>query len=181
MIQKIKFWVQGDRIGPDMPLMHWMLHFKKTMRFLCVKKFKYFGENAAVRPFVYAVACSKISIGKNTTIRPLSCLFADPRPNGGGITIEDDVLLGGGIHFYTNNHMFNDISKPIYEQDHKEATISNSIRVSTGCWIGASSIILPGVEIGQNAVIGAGTVVTKSVPAFCVFAGNPGKVIRFLR
>jgi acetyltransferase-like isoleucine patch superfamily enzyme len=148
------------------------------MRKLCVKKFKYFGAGAEFRPGAYATACSKISIGNNVVIRPGSFLFADPRVGGGEIYIEVKVLIGSGVHLYTQNHEFSDTSKTIYEQGHQKFTPNNSIILRRGCWIGASVIILPGVEVGENAVIGAGTIVTKSVPPRVVFCGNPGKVIK---
>lgn len=176
----MKFWRSADRIGPDIPLTHWRLYFHSTMRKLCVRKFKQFGEGSEFRPGAYAEACSKISIGNQVVIRPGTYLFADPREGGGGITIEDKVLLGAGIHFYTNNHEFSDPNRAILDQDYPQALDSDSIIVRKGSWIGAGAIILPGVEIGENAVIGAGTVVTKSVPARVIFAGNPGKVIRDL-
>jgi acetyltransferase-like isoleucine patch superfamily enzyme len=66
--QRIKFWTNADRIGPDVLLTHWRLHFKSTMRGLCVKKFKHFGVGADFRPGAYAEACSKISIGENVVI-----------------------------------------------------------------------------------------------------------------
>lgn len=177
---RMKFWRKADRIGPDIPLTHWRLYFHSTMRKLCLEKFKQFGEGSEFRPGAYAEACSKISIGSQVVVRPGTYLFADPRKNGGGITIEDKVLLGAGIHFYTNNHEFSDPTRAILDQDYPEAQVSDSIIVRKGSWIGAGVIILPGVEIGENAVIGAGTVVTKSVPARVVFAGNPGRVIKDL-
>lgn len=150
------------------------------MRNLCVQKFKSFGEGAEFRPGSYAEACSKIEIGKNVVIRPGTFLFADPTEGGGGIIIEDEVLIGSGVHFYTNNHEFADVSKPIFEQGYPAPKLTDEIRLRRGCWIGACVIILPGVEVGENAVVGAGTVVTKSVPPRVVFAGNPGRVIKTL-
>jgi acetyltransferase-like isoleucine patch superfamily enzyme len=47
-----------------------------------------------------------------------------------------------------------------------------------GAWIGSSTIILPGVIIAEDAVVGAGTIVTKPIPLYAVFAGNPGKIIK---
>ena len=176
--RRISFWKKADRLGPDFPLTHWMLHFKSTMRNLCETKFKFFGAGADFRPGSYAEACSKISLGANVVVRPGSFLFADPTKDGGGITIEDDVLLGPGIHFYTNNHSFSDIGSPIIEQGYPVANVLDSIVIRTGSWIGAGVIILPGVEIGRNSVVGAGTVVTRNVPSGVVFAGNPGKIIR---
>jgi acetyltransferase-like isoleucine patch superfamily enzyme len=148
------------------------------MQSLCETKFKFFGAGADFRPGSYADACSKISIGANVVVRPGSFLFADPSNGGCGITIEDNVLLGPGIHFYANDHSFQNTSLPIIEQGYPEPKVSDSIIIRTGSWIGAGVIILRGVEIGRNSVIGAGTIVTKNVPAGVVFAGNPGKVIR---
>lgn len=180
MLDRVRYWRNADRIGPDILLTHWRLYFKSTMRKLCLKKFKRFGEGAEFRPGAYAEACSKISIGNNVVIRPGTFLFADPTDGGGEIVIEDKVLIGAGVHFYANNHEFSDLNIPIYDQGYPEPRLSDSIVLRRGCWIGAGVIILPGVEIGENAVIGAGTVVTKSVPARVVFAGNPGKIIRNL-
>ena len=177
---RIRYWRNADRIGPDILLTHWRLYFKSTMKKLCVKKFKHFGEGAEFRPGAYADACSKISIGNNVVIRPGTFLFADPTDGGGGIVIEDKVLIGPGVHCYTNNHEFSDASKTIYEQGYPIPTTTDSIILRRGCWIGAGVIILSGVEVGENAVIGAGTVVTKSVPPRVVVAGNPGKIIKYL-
>lgn len=178
--QRMSFWISADRIGPDFPLTHWKLHFKSSMRNLCESKFKKFGAGSEFRPGAYAEACSKISIGNDVVIRAGTYLFADPALGGAGITIEDGVLIGSGVHFYTNNHEFSNPHIPILEQGYPVASEDDSILVRKGCWIGAGVIILPGIEIGENSVIGAGTVVTKSVPPRVVFAGNPGKMIRKL-
>jgi acetyltransferase-like isoleucine patch superfamily enzyme len=111
-------------------------------------------------------------------IRPGTFLFADPSNGGAGITIEDDVLIGAGVHFYTNNHKFDNAKIPIIKQAYPPVSIDDRIVVRRGSWIGAGVIILPGVEVGENAVIGAGTIVTKSVPPRVVFVGNPGRVIK---
>ncbi len=177
---RIRFWKNADRIGPDILYTHWRLYFKSTMRKLCMQKFKYFGEGSEFRPGSYAEACSKIEIGKNVVIRPGTFLFADPTEGGGGIFIEDKVLIGSGVHFYTNNHEFSDVTKPIFDQGYPEPKLTNSIILRRGCWIGACVIILPGVEIGENAIVGAASVVTKSVPPCTVFAGNPAKFVRYV-
>ena len=177
---RIKFWYYSDRIGPDIILTHWKLYFKSSMRKLCKKKFKRFGEGSEFRPGAYADACSNISIGNNVVIRPGTFLFADSAVGGGFIMIEDKVSIGSGAHFYTNNHKFSDTTKPIYDQGYSPSTESDSIILREGSWIGAGVIVLPGVTIGQNAVVGAGSVVTKSIPPFAVAVGNPAKVIRLV-
>lgn len=180
IISRIKFWKDADRVGPDVPLTHWRLYFKSSMRKFCEKKFKNFGDGAEFRPGAYAVVCSKISIGKNVIIRPGTFLFADPVDGGGNIVIEDWVLMGSGVHCYTNNHEFSDTAKSIYEQGHQISCERNSIILRKGCWIGAGVIILPGVEVGENSVVGAGSVLTKSVPPKVVVVGNPGRIIKYL-
>ena len=178
--QRYRFWRDADRIGPDMLGTHWRLYFKSTMRAMCEQKFMVFGEGSDFRPGAYAECCSKISIGRNVVIRPGSYLFADPTPGGGGIIIEDDVLIACGVHFYTNNHSFSDPNRPIADQGYPNPSTKDSIKVGRGAWIGAGAIILPGVSIGENSVIGAGSIVTRDAPSFSVSVGNPARVIKQL-
>ena len=177
IIKRIRFWRSADRIGPDIPWTHWRLHFRSSMENLCHKKFKHFGNGAEFRPGGYAVACSKISLGDRVVIRPGTMLFADPRDEGCEILIEQDVMLGSGVHIYVANHRFDDPSTPVIDQGHAE---SNTVILRKGCWVGANVIILPGVEIGENSVVGAGSVVTKSISSKVLAVGNPAKVIRQL-
>lgn len=174
ILKKIKFCKTADRIGPDMPFTHWRLHFKTTMFALCNDKFKYFGEGADFRAGAYAVHCSNISVGKNVVIRPLTMLFADEYAQ---IVIEDNVMMGAGVHFYVNNHKFDRRDIPLIEQGYYP---SKGIVIKDGAWIGANSILLPGVTIGRNAVVGAGSVVTKDVPDFAIAAGTPCRVIKYI-
>lgn len=174
---RIRFWKRTDRIGPDIPLTHWRLYFKTAMQKLCKRKFYHFDDTAEFRPGAYAVACSKISIGKRVVIRPGTHLFGEAKNLDISIMIEDDVLVGGGVHFYVNNHAFDNPDIPIIDQGH---TAAQRITLKKGCWIGANVIILPGVTIGHNSVVGAGSVVTKSVPDKVVVAGIPAKIIRYI-
>jgi len=162
-------------MGPDIPYTHWRLHFKSTMLTLCKSKFKYFCDSAEFRPGAYAIGCSKISLGQRVIIRPGNMLFADPREGGAEITIEDDVMLGAGVHIYVHNHRFDDPDIPIIEQGFYP---SAPVTLKKGCWVGANVIVLPGVTIGENTVVGAGSVVTKSLPDRVLAVGNPAKAIR---
>lgn len=177
LIERIRFWRNSDRLGPDIPWTHWRLHFKSTMTRLCKEKFAHFGDGAEFRPGAYAISCSRIRIGANVVVRPGSMLFADPRPEGVGITIEDAVLLGSGVHIYVSNHRFDRPEVPVNQQGHDAAA---EVVLRRGCWIGANSVLLAGVVIGEGAVVGAGSVVTRSVPARVVVAGNPATLIRTL-
>ena len=150
------------------------------MRKLCKRRFKSFGDGAEFRAGAYAEACSKISIGNRVVVRPGSFLFADPTKDGGEIFIADDVLLGPCVHLYTNNHKFSEYGTPIIEQGYPEATMLDSIYIERGAWIGANVVILPGVTIGANSVVGAGSVVTRSVPPRVVVVGHPARIIKYL-
>ena len=174
MLRRLCWYWQCDRLGPDIPLTHVLLHFPSTMRWICQRKFKHFGENAEMRPFAYAVCTSRISIGKNVRIHPGTMLFADYEEEG-YIVIEDDVAMGAGVHCYTNNHRFDRKDIPIRDQGYYP---SKPLRICRGAWIGANVIILLGVRIGVNAVVGAGSVVTKDVDDYTVVGGVPARVIR---
>lgn len=173
-IRKYKFDINADRLGPDCPFTHWKLFFSKSSYKLCKKKFGSFGDNSCVRPGVYAICCSKIHVGKNVTLRPNTMLFASPDDIKGEIIIEDNVLIGSGVHIYVSNHEFSIKDKDIIYQGHREA---KKVVIKKGAWIGANAVILPGVTVGENAVIGAGSIVTKSMPSRTVSAGNPCRTV----
>ena len=104
-------------------------------------------------------------IGKNVFINH-ACSFLDM----GGITIEDNVLIGPKVNLITENH-------PLDTAD-RRALICKPILIKRNAWIGAAVTILPGVTIGENAVVAAGSVVSKDVPDNTVVAGVPVKVIK---
>lgn len=88
------------------------------------------------------------------------------------ITIGNDVLIGPNVSFYTPNHAMDPAERKAgYER-------SLPITIGDNVWISGSVSILPGVSIGDNSVIGAGSVVTKNIPANVVAVGVPCKVIR---
>lgn len=108
-----------------------------------------------------------IQLGKNVFINH-ACSFLDM----GGITIEDDVLIGPRVNLVTENH-------PLDPSD-RRALITKPIVIKRKAWIGAGVTILPGVTIGENAVIAAGAVVSKDVPANTVVGGVPAKFIKLI-
>ena len=106
-----------------------------------------------------------IKIGKNVFINH-ACSFLDM----GGITIEDEVLIGPKVNLITENH-------PLDPTD-RRALITKPIIIKRNAWIGAGATILPGVTIGENAVVAAGAVVSKNVPDNVIVGGVPAKIIR---
>ena len=163
---------EADRLGPDMLGTYFSFFLPSIQKEICERKFLFFGKNAEFRMGAYAISCSNIKIGDNVIIRPNSFLFAT---NEGQIEIEKDVLIGSGVHIYVSNHKFDDPTIPIYYQGHSEA---RSVTLKEGCWVGANSIILPGVTVGANSVVAAGSIVTKNVEPETVVGGNPAKFIK---
>lgn len=179
MITRLVWYWRCDRLGPDIPSTHILLYWKKSGKWLCRQKFKAFGKGSEFRPHAYAVNTKNIIIGKNVIIRPGCILHAHPEEiRGSGIIIENDVLVGPCVKFYNSNHKVTASSMPIISQGHCPPV---TVRVCEGAWIGAQAIILPGVTIGRNSVVGAGSVVTKNVEPNVVVAGNPAKIIKHLK
>lgn len=177
IIKKIRYSISADRIGPDVPFTHWRLHFRKSMIKLCKKKFKKFSGSSEIRPGAYVVGCSTIEIGNGVIIRPACMLYGESASLSTSISIEDDVMLGAGVHIYINNHKFDRLDIPFIDQGYYP---DEAVIIKKGSWIGANVILLPGVTIGENTVIGAGSVVTKSIPSNVVAAGNPARILKTL-
>ncbi len=110
-----------------------------------------------------------ISVGKNFFAN-YNCTFLDSAP----IKIGDYVLFGPSVSLFTSGHPIDVEKRKKLFQFAKPITIENNV------WIGGNTVVNPGVTIGENSVIGAGSVVTKSIPANVVAAGNPCIVIRNL-
>jgi acetyltransferase-like isoleucine patch superfamily enzyme len=89
--------------------------------------------------------------------------------------IGKNVRISHGVHIYSQNH---DMSLPI-DTNPDQMDEPKAVIIGDNCWIGAKAIILPGVKLGPNTIVGAGPVVTKSFPkGHCIIAGNPAKKIR---
>lgn len=106
-----------------------------------------------------------IHIGKRVFINH-GCSFLDM----GGITIEDDVLIGPKVNLITESH-------PMEPSDRK-SLIPKPILIKQNAWIGAAATILPGVTVGENAIVAAGAVVSKDVPANAIVGGVPARLIK---
>jgi len=115
-------------------------------------------------PFQINVGTSTI-IGKNVFINS-DCSFLDL----GGITIEDDVLIGPKVSLLTEGH-------PV-EPEKRKALFAKPILIKRNVWIGTGAIILPGVTIGKNSIVAAGSVVSKDVPKNVVVGGIPARILK---
>jgi len=108
-----------------------------------------------------------IRIGRNGFVN-YGCVFLDCNL----ITIGDDAQIGPGVHIYTAVHPVDPASRNTGLEAAKPVIIGNNV------WLGGCCVICPGVSIGDNSVIGAGSIVVRDIPANCVAAGNPCRVMR---
>ena len=124
-------------------------------------------EDPIINPPFYCDYGNHIKVGKNFFAN-YNCTILDV----GKVTFGDNCFLAPNVAIYTAGH-------PIHP-DARNSTYEYGIDVTIGhnVWIGGNAVICPGVTIGDNCVIGAGSVVTKDVPAWSIAAGNPARVIR---
>jgi acetyltransferase-like isoleucine patch superfamily enzyme len=128
------------------------------------------GDGTYIYPYVLIKAYNgKINIGKNCTVNDYSILYGH-----GDLIIGDDVHIAAHTVIVPMNHIYQDPKVPISQQGISKIGVT----IEDDVWIGVSTVILDGVKIGKGAVIGAGAVVTKSVPAYSVAAGVPARVIK---
>jgi len=136
---------------------------------------KEIGENSWIAPPFYCDYGKFITIGKNTFIN-FNCLLLD----GAEIVIGDAVILSPGVKVLTSSHPIEPHKRGFYDESGTFVCElqAKPIVINDHAWIGAGSTVLPGVEIGENSVIGAGSVVTKSIPPNVVAMGNPCRVYK---
>ena len=121
------------------------------------------GEGSRVMPPLNLVCANQVTIGRNVMIMG-GCLMM----SRGGITIDDDVLIAANVQLISNNHDLHDhpllLCKPVH--------------IGRNAWIGAGATILPGVTVGENAVVAAAAVVTRDVEPNTIVGGNPARLIK---
>ncbi len=132
------------------------------------------GDNVIVKE--YAIFnCNKTSekstlrIGNNVYIGRLVHINAHQH-----VVIGNDVMIADNVHITDHQHSYYDRDQPISKQ---AVTRPQPVRIGQGSWIGHNAVILPSVTIGQNAVIGANTIVAKDVPDYGIVATSPPRVI----
>lgn len=139
----------------------------RLRRWCCRGLFRRCGTDANIERRVFFGSGRAISLGDHSGLGVNAKLSP-------GVTIGDDVLMGEDVVFLTRNHLFADSKMLIRYQGYLSP---EEIVVGDDVWIGTRCILLPGVNVGTGAVIGAGSVVTKSVDPYSVVAGNPAGLI----
>ena len=133
------------------------------------------GTGCRIEAYKFFSDSPKLIIGNNVQINDYVHLAC-----GQSLIIEDDVLIASKVYISDINHgNYSGENQSFPEEKAKNRKIfSKTVKICENVWIGENAIILPGIEIGKNSIIGAGSVVTKNVPENCIVAGNPAKIIK---
>lgn len=141
--------------------------FSKQIRYICAKLLlDKCGHNVNIERG--AIFSTKITIGNNSGIGIRAAIH-------GPCDIGNDVMMGPDCVIYVRNHCFARTDIPMWKQgfyNDEPVTIGNDV------WIGGRVTILPGVKIGNGAIIGANAVVTKDVPDYAIVGGNPARILK---
>ncbi len=180
---KLKKWMHGFIMHPIRTRPRWYI---RCFQFLYIKRGRHsviynsvrrdvvpfrdcvLGARSVIESFsVINNAVGDLFIGEDTRIGIGNTII-------GPVTIGNKVNIGQHVLISGMNHNYEDIHLSIADQ----GITATPVTIADNVWIGANSIILPGINIGTHAVVGAGSVVTKDVEPYTVVAGNPGRVIK---
>ena len=162
--REIRYWFEGlitilpySLIGNTLRRMYW------------TKRLKVQSNKIAIFPGVKFFSVDSIKIGGGVNINYNVLIDASE----GSIQIGNNVLIGPNCVLRAADHVFSDITQPINRQGH----IGGRIIIEEDCWLSANVVVLRDVTIGKGSVIGAGAVVTKSIPPYSIAVGIPARVI----
>ena len=125
------------------------------------------GETLWLQPPFYCDYGYNIKVGEQVFFN-FNCVVLDVAP----VTIGSRTMFAPNVQIYTATHPIDPVERSSGKEYAKPITIGSDV------WVGGSTVICPGVSIGDRSVIGAGSVVTKDIPADVIAAGNPCRVIR---
>ena len=144
--------------------------FYPLKKHLLRKLFGKCGRNAYIEAPFHCDYGFNVSVG-DSFYANAGCIFLDVTP----IVIGDNVMLGPNVQLYAATH-------PLSPQERlKGEEYGKPISIGDNVWIGGNTVIMPGVSVGKNSVIGAGSVVTKDIPENVVAFGNPCRIYRQIK
>lgn len=136
---------------------------------LCRRLFGKTGKGLWLQPPFYCDYGKNIELGENVYFN-FNCVILDVAK----VIIGSNVFCGPNVQFYTAGHPLDP------HQRRQGLEFGKTIRIGNDVWIGGNTVLCPGVSIEDRCVIGAGSVVTKNIPADCVAAGNPARILKKL-
>ena len=135
------------------------------------KRFLSCGKNIRLENTCQIIVPDKFSIGDNSSISHYTTIYATF-----GVTIGKNCLISSNCGISSYNHIQESLNR--HSDVEKDDLYSKPVVICDNVWIGMNSCILPGVKIGQNSIIGSGSVVTKNVPPNEIWVGNPARFIK---
>lgn len=160
--------IQADQLAAGV----WMKRYNATLdegpdrwHALLKERFARVGDGAIIRPPFHCDYGYNVSLGDNVFIN-FNCVILDVVQ----VTIGDGTQIGPAVQIYTADHPHDP------EQRRAMLEFGRPVHIGRQVWIGGGAIILPGVTVGDDAIIGAGSVVTRDVPAGAKVVGNPARV-----
>ena len=133
------------------------------------------GDGVWIEAPFYCDYGQNIKLGKNTFLN-FNCLFLDDN----SITVGKNGLIGPNVQIYTASHPLAAHERIVADPEERYLTLTKAVHIGDNAWIGGNTLIMPGVTIGNNVTIGAGSLVTKDIPDNCLAMGSPCKVVRKL-
>lgn len=141
---------------------------RKIRRFVIKQIFHYCGNSININRGVYFGSGVKLQIGNNSSIE-VNCQIANDTKIG------NDVMIAPEVVIFSVGHETSNVDIPMRLQGN---TLPRPVSIGNDVWVGQRAIILPGVNIGDGAIIAAGAIVTKDVQPYQIVGGNPAKVLK---
>lgn len=164
---KFAFYYAVIQFFPHTRYVSWLSKFRAF--YVCrVLKLGPYHRDTRIQNNVYISGPGKVTIGRSCQIN--ENVFIQ------GAEISDNVMIAAGVSILCNVKAISDLGIPMNSQGWSEK--NKLVKLHSDVWVGRNAIILPGCEIGEGSIVGAGAVVTKSFPPYSVIGGNPARVIR---
>jgi acetyltransferase-like isoleucine patch superfamily enzyme len=169
----------GEEIGRQ-------VDFPSTDPYLCIVKDVKLGRDVRLSKFINLYGCEVgdetkigafVEIQKNAKVGK-RCKISSHTFICEGVTIEDNVFIGHGVTFINDTYPRSTTVDGGLQTEADWKVERTVIKKSAS--VGSGATILSNITIGENAIVGAGSVVTKDVPPYCIVAGNPAKVLRYI-
>ena len=163
----------GENVQVDLPI------YFRTPQVIEIGSGCYFGPGCRIEAwdnYNGVLYKPKIYIGNNVKINSTCHIGAINK-----ITICDNVLLGSHVMIIDHAHGESTILNANIHPSERVLYSKGEIFIGEYCWIAENVVILPNVNVGKGTIVGANSVVTKDLPEYCVAAGNPARVVKYLK